>query len=143
MGHPHPKSPTPPKEGGMGHPGIPLPSSAMTADASVSDLHRVTVHVCRHWRSGVGRRKAAHDGVDRAASISDHKHQLNDSAAGAVGRDWEINLRITGAIRINGIAPVLHVVEPILIGWATNYQAVGHHEVHLLQPAVPVEGSHR
>src|SRR5262249_54537818 len=98
--------------------------------------------VRRHRCGGIGRSKAAHNGVDRSSSISNDEHERDDSTTGAVRRGWEVDLSIAGAIWVNGVAPVLRVMEPIFVSRTGNWYAIGYDVVHLFQPTTPIEVSH-
>jgi hypothetical protein len=71
------------------------------------------VDVRRHRRDGIGRCKAGHGGVNRESFICRDKHERDDSTTRAVRWGWEVDLSVTGAIRVNGVACVLHVVGPM------------------------------
>ena len=102
----------------------------------------VAVNVRRYWSGGIGRRKAAHDGVKRASSVPDDKLQLDDGAAGAVGRSGKVDFSFSRTIWVYPVPTRFFIVKSVFILRTTNWNSVGHHPIHLTEAAISIEVSH-
>jgi hypothetical protein len=105
------------------------------------ELLRVAVDIRGDRDGRVGRRGTRYNGMNHPTIIGQNKLQLDHSSGSTAGGDWEVNLRVAGAVGVHRISSIF-VAMQALRGRGIRH-AVSHNPIFLGETAHAIEMRHR